>query len=209
MLRQITIPLWQLLLISIIHNCHFGSVKIFFVLSLFHNHILNFHFRLSKKSFISCFETLETTSPDKVEGTMEELLNEIVAQQPVEFDGGVETIDLTDTSEEGQWAIKSSTGLDNAGVLTEAAVFEPMIGSIAFSMVMVRVAPGEDIKSVAEAMKSGINPRKWVCVEADDMLVTGYRDVVMLIMLDTSYDLTAQSFVDAFGKVVGEPEFVI
>ena len=27
--------------------------------------------------------------------------------------------------------------------------------------------------------------------------------------LDTSYDLTAQSFVDAFGKVVGEPEFVI
>ena len=65
------------------------------------------------------------------------------------------------------------------------------------------------IKSVAEAMKSGINPRKWVCVEADDMLVTGYRDVVMLIMLDTSYDLTAQSFVDAFGKVVGEPEFVI
>lgn len=150
-----------------------------------------------------------TTSPDQVEGTMEELLNEIVAQQPVEFDGGVETIDLTDTSEEGQWAIKSSTGLDNAGVLTEAAVFEPMIGSIAFSMVMVRVAPGEDIKSVAEAMKSGINPRKWVCVEADDMLVTGYRDVVMLIMLDTSYDLTAQSFVDAFGKVVGEPEFVI
>ena len=83
------------------------------------------------------------------------------------------------------------------------------IGSIAFSMVMVRVAPGEDIKSVAEAMKSGINPRKWVCVEADDMLVTGYRDVVMLIMLDTSCDLTAQSFVDAFGKVVGEPEFVI
>ena len=177
----------------------------------------------------------ETTSPDQVEGTVEELLNEIVAQQPVEFDGGVETIDLTDTSEEGQWAIKSSTGLDNAGVLTEAAVFEPMIGSIAFSMVMVRVAPGEDIKSVAEAMKSGINPRKWVCVEADDMLVTGYRDVVMLIMLDnygevmqhakeseksrilgaidimldTSYDLTAQSFVDAFGKVVGEPEFVI
>ena len=54
-----------------------------------------------------------------------------------------------------------------------------------------------------------MNPRKWVCVEADDMLVTGYRDVVMLIMLDTSYDLTAQSFVDAFGKVVGEPEFVI
>ena len=70
----------------------------------------------------------ETTSPDQVEGTVEELLNEIVDEQPVEFDGGVETIDLTDTSEEGKWAIKSSTGLDNAGVLTEAAVFADVVG---------------------------------------------------------------------------------
>ena len=31
----------------------------------------------------------ETTSPDQVEGTVEELLNENVAEQPVEIDGGV------------------------------------------------------------------------------------------------------------------------
>lgn len=152
----------------------------------------------------------ETTAPDvHVEGTMEELLNKIIDEQPVEFAGGTMAIDLSDTSEEGLWVIKNNTGLDSADVITEAAVFEPMIGSIAFSMVMVRVAPGESTKAVAEAMKSGINPRKWVCVEADDLLVTGYGDVAMLIMVDSSYDLTAQSFVDAFGKVVGEPEFVI
>lgn len=152
----------------------------------------------------------ETTAPAvKVEGTVEELLDKVVAEQPVEFAAGTMTIDLTDTSEEGLWVIKNNTGLDSASVLTEAAVYEPMIGSIAFSMVMVRVAPGEDTKAVAEAMKSGINPRKWVCVEADDLLVTGYGDVAMLIMVDSSYDLTAQSFVDAFGKVVGEPDFVI
>ena len=59
-------------------------------------------------------------------------------------------------------------------------------------------------------MKSGVDPRKWICVEADDMLVAGYADVVMLIMVSSSGDLTAQSFVDAFQKVVGgEPEFVI
>lgn len=150
-----------------------------------------------------------TAQASKVEGTVEELLDKVVAEQPVEFAAGTMTIDLTDTSEEGLWVIKNNTGLDSASVLTEAAVYEPMIGSIAFSMVMVRVAPGEDTKAVAEAMKSGINPRKWVCVEADDLLVTGYGDVAMLIMVDSSYDLTAQSFVDAFGKVVGEPEFVI
>ena len=158
-------------------------------------------------------EPTETTVPTEaavtVEGTLEDLLNNIITEQPVEFMGGVMPIDLTDTSEDGLWAIKNNTGLESADKITEAAVFEPMIGSIAFSMVMVRVAPGEDTRAVAEEMKSGIDPRKWICVAADDLLVTGYGDVVMLIMLDSGSGLTAQSFVDAFGKVVGEPEFVI
>ena len=158
-------------------------------------------------------EPTETTVPTEaavtVEGTLEDLLNNIITEQPVEFMGGVMPIDLTDTSEDGLWAIKNNTGLENADKITEAAVFEPMIGSIAFSMVMVRVAPGEDTRAVAEEMKSGIDPRKWICVAADDLLVTGYGDVVMLIMLASGSGLTAQSFVDAFGKVVGEPEFVI
>ena len=121
----------------------------------------------------------------------------------------VATIDLTDTSQEGTWIFESTTGLSDPAQLKQAAFFEPMMSSIAFSLVMVRTADAVDPKEVAQAMKEGINPRKWICVEADDMLVAGCGDVVMLIMLDTSYDLTAQSFVDAFGKVVGEPEFVI
>ena len=158
-------------------------------------------------------EPTETTVPTEaavtVEGTLEDLLNNIITEQPVEFMGGVMPIDLTDTSEDGLWAIKNNTGLENADKITEAAVFEPMIGSIAFSMVMVRVAPGEDTRAVAEEMKYGIDPRKWICVAADDLLVTGYGDVVMLIMLASGRGLTAQSFVDAFGKVVGEPACVI
>lgn len=154
-------------------------------------------------------EPVETVPAASVEGTMEELLNKVIEQQPVEFMGAVVPIDLTDTSEEGLWALKSYTGLEDAAQLSEAAAYEPMMGSIAFSMVMVRVSDG-NTKEVAEAMKSGINTRKWICVEADDLLVAGYADVVMLIMLDSASGMTAQSFVDAFQKVAGaEPEFVI
>ena len=156
----------------------------------------------------------ETTAPTapavSVEGTMEELLNKVMAEQTVEFMGGVIPVDLTDTSEDGLWAVKSYTGLDNADQITEAAAYEPMMGSIAFSMVMVRTAPGVGGKTVAEAMKAGIDTRKWICVEANDILVAGYADVVMLIMLDNGSGMTAQSFVDAFRKVVGaDLEFVI
>ena len=146
----------------------------------------------------------------KVEGTMEELLNKTIEQRPVEFMGGVIPVDLTDSSEDGLWALKSYTGLDSAEKINEAAAFEPMMGSMAFSMVMVRVAEGADSKAVAEAMKSGIDTRKWICVEADDLKVAGFGDVVMLIMVNSDSGMTAQSFVDAFAKVAGfEAEFVI
>jgi len=153
----------------------------------------------------------ETTEPAlSVTGTMEELLNKTIEQRPVEFMGGVIPVDLTDSSEDGLWALKSYTGLEDAAKITEAAAFEPMMGSMAFSMVLVRLTPDAGSKDVAEAMKSGIDTRKWICVEADDLKVAGFGDVVMLVMLNSDSGMTAQSFVDAFAKVAGfEPEFVI
>jgi len=156
-------------------------------------------------------KTEETEAPAlSVSGTMEELLNKTIEQRPVEFMGGVIPVDLTDSSEDGLWALKSYTGLEDAAKITDAAAYEPMMGSMAFSMVLVRVAEGADSKAVAETMKSGIDPRKWICVEADDLKVAGFGDVVMLMMVNSDSGMTAQSFVDAFAKVAGfEPEFVM
>lgn len=156
-------------------------------------------------SMVACGGT--TTQPTeavaKVEGTMEELLNKIVEINPVEFMGMTMPIDLTDTSEEGLWMLKDNTGLENADNITEAAVFGPAMGSIAFSMVMVRTAEGADVKAVAETMKNNINPRKWICVEADDLQVVSFGDVVMLIMVETTNGMASQPFVDAFAQVCG------
>lgn len=138
-----------------------------------------------------------------LEGTMDELLAKVIEQQPVEFMGGAIPVDLTDTSEDGLWAIKYYTGLDSAEGITEVGVYEPMMGSIGFSMVMVRAAEGMDTLAIAEAMKAGIDQRKWICVEADDLKVAGYGDVVMLIMVDSNTGMNAQSFVDAFQTVCG------
>ena len=136
-------------------------------------------------------------------GTLEELLNKLVEKVPVEFMGGVMPIDLTDTSEDGLWAVKSFTGLENGEKLTEAAVFEPMMGSIAYSLVTVRVKEGEDVQAVAQAMKNGIDTRKWICVNADDLQVATYCDVVMLIMVSSENGLASQPYVDALKEIVG------
>lgn len=159
--------------------------------------------------------TTEATEPAlSLNGTMEELVNQVIEKQPVEFMGGIMPVDLTDTSEDGLWAIKNYTGLDSAEGISDVAVYEPMMGSIGFSLVMVR-AETDATKTLAESMKSGIDPRKWICVEADDLKVAGFGDVVMLIMVDSTTGMTAQSFVDAFQQVCAAqyegatPEFVL
>ena len=147
----------------------------------------------------------ETEAPTEaalnLNGTMEELVNQVVEANPVEFMGGIMPVDLTDTSEDGLWAIKYFTGLENAEQITDVAVYEPMMGSIPFSLVMVRTT-ADATKTLAESMKNGIDTRKWICVEADDLKVAAFGDVVMLIMVGSDTGLTAQSFVDAFQGVV-------
>lgn len=155
-------------------------------------------------------ETTVTGDAPIVEQTLDDLIDQILTLQPVEFTGAVTRPDLSGTSEEARWELKNATGLDDAGLIADAAVFEPVISAIAFSLVVVRVEDGAETKAVAQAMQEGIDPRKWVCVEADDLLVAGFGDVVLLIMVDSASDMTAQSFVDACQEAVGmEPAFIL
>lgn len=140
---------------------------------------------------------------EPLKGTMEENVNKLLEDNPVEFMGGMMPLDLTDTSEEGLWALKSYTGLDSAEKLTDAAVYEPMTGSQAFSLVLVRVAEDEDAETVARQMKDNIDPRKWICAGADEVMAAGYRDTVLFIMLDSALGKNAQSYVDSFKTLCG------
>ena len=143
------------------------------------------------------------TDKTPIADDMQTVVTKIIEKNPVEFMGGVMPVDLTDTSEDGQYALTYYTGLESAEQLRDIAVYEPMISSIAYSMVLVRVNEGVDAKAVAQQMNDGIDTRKWGCVMADEKIVVGYGDVVMLIMLDSNLGLKAQSFVDAFQTVCG------
>ena len=134
---------------------------------------------------------------------MEENVNKIVQKNPAEFMGGQMPVDLQDTSEDGLWALKSYTGLDSAKDLKDIAVYEPMMGAQAFSLVLVRVKENSNARAIAEEMKQNIDPRKWICAMADQVMAAGYGDVVMFIMVDSQLGKTAQSYVDAFADICG------
>lgn len=145
----------------------------------------------------------KTADKTPLAGTMEENVVKVMEASPVEFMVGPMPVDLTDTSEDGKWALSYFTGLQDAAKITDVCVYEPMMGSQAFSLVMVRVAEGADSKAVAQEMKDNIDPRKWICVGADEVMAAGYADTVMLIMVDSQMGLSAQSYIDAFKGICG------
>ena len=148
--------------------------------------------------FVGCSSKKAAT----LEGTPSEIIEKIYAQKPVEFAPMTLTPDDPDFGSMWNWTYY--TGLADGSNVKEAAVSEPMIGSIAFSMVVLRVNNAADAKAVAQEMKDNIDTRKWMCVEAGDLQVVGYGDVVMLIMIDEAFDsISSQDFVDAFKAVCG------
>lgn len=151
---------------------------------------------------LSMFAGCASQKPS-LEGTPMEIIEKIYTEKSVEFAPMTLTPDDPDYGSMWDWTYY--TGLSDGSKVKEAAVSEPMMGSIPFSLVVLRVNDAGDAKAVAEEMKAGIDTRKWICVEAGSLQVAGYGDVVMLIMCDD-----AKPFVDAFKAVCGaDLDFVI
>ena len=95
------------------------------------------------------------------------------------------------------------TGISDPALVKEAVVSESMMGSQAYSLVLVRVNDAAKAEEVANMMLQNINPRKWICVEANDIAAAIKGDLVMFIMLDTQLQMTAGEMVNAFSQVAG------
>ena len=68
----------------------------------------------------------------------------------------------------------------------EAVSADAMIGSIAHSVVLMRLADGADVSGIADQVKSKADPRKWICVEAEKTVVKTNGNLVLLVMSDTA-----------------------
>lgn len=144
---------------------------------------------------------------DKEEGNKEDNLSELstIIQQIYEIKTpelalGDMPVDLTDVD-----SVKYYTGLSDVSKIKDVLASEAMIGSQAYSLVLVKVNQATDSEIVAKEMLNGIDQRKWICVEADDLQVVAQDDLVMLFMVSSelSDTVTSQEIVDAFEEVCG------
>ena len=128
-------------------------------------------------------DTGETAEPQP-DAELSEMVDAIYNVQPVDL-MGMETvaIDLTDESWYGYLA-------------------EPMTGSQAYSLVLLRLKDKADAREIADSMEENISMRKWVCVEADKARVVSFDDKLLYVMADSELvdaDLVADAAAKAFG----------
>lgn len=81
-----------------------------------------------------------------------------------------------------------------------AVVSEPMIGSIAHSVVLLQLPEDADAQAVAAEIETNMDPRKWICVEAESSWVkTSGQYVLMVMATQEAADVIAANFETVFG----------
>ena len=78
---------------------------------------------------------------------------------------------------------------------TDSVYSAPMMSSIAYQCVVLRLEEGVDVDAAKETLLASADPVKWLCVEADSVYVENIGDVVLVIMAD---EPMATAIKDAF-----------
>lgn len=127
---------------------------------------------------------------ENVEGTLEEIMTKVYANlSEDEKPMGLTNIPVDKDNVEGF--------LGTADIeFEEALASEPMVSSIAHSVVLVRVKEDADIEATMTKIKENVNPRKWLCVgvEEDQVIVKNKGNLIILIMVADNSDKLEAGF---------------
>lgn len=151
--------------------------------------------------FAACNKPADDNNGDSgVSMSLNEIIDAVYKKNPIDLSLETDSVDISNAD-----MLNSFTGLDSADKIKEAVVSEPMMGSQAYSFVLVRVKDAADAEEVANAMINGIDPRKWICVEADDVRVMVKGDVVALYMIDSEFgdEMSGDGIEAALTEVLG------
>ena len=138
-----------------------------------------------------------TAAGSNLEGSLTDIFAAIYEKRKVEMFLGTNTLDLTNAD-----SLFYNTGLESADKIVEVVMSEAMIGSQAYSSFLMRVEDGADIDAIKKAIINGINPRKWICVGADKVIVCNSGNIIYMVMSAENL-VPADELYDAFVEVAG------
>lgn len=115
-----------------------------------------------------------------VKGTLEEIMDKVYASIPE--DERPMMLTNIEVTEENVANFLGTTDIE----FEEALASEPAVSSIAHSVVLIRVKDGANVEAIKEKIENSVNPRKWLCVEAEEVEVESKGNLIILIMSSES-----------------------
>ena len=64
----------------------------------------------------------------------------------------------------------------------KAVVSAPMMSSVAHMVALIELPEGTDVQKVADEIEENMDPRKWVCVEAEKTAVVSSGNYILMVM---------------------------
>lgn len=127
-------------------------------------------------------------STDKIDGSLEDIMAGIYenADLSEDFRAGLENFETFNLTDDMEISILGTDEIDYA----EAVVSMPMMSSIAYQCVLLRVAE-DDVDTIKQKIKENTDLNKWICVSAETMLIESRGDIIFFVMgeNDTAYAL--------------------
>lgn len=116
-----------------------------------------------------------------VEGTLGEIMTKIYKDIPSEELPMLETINVLEMAPDNIEYYIGTKDIEYEDI----AASEPMMSSVAYSVVLVRMKDGADIENAKKEIKETVNPRKWMCVEVaeEDVIIKNKGNLIILIMV--------------------------
>lgn len=125
---------------------------------------------------------------DKLDGSLEDIMAGIYdsADLSEDFRAGLENFETFELTEDMEISILGTDEIDYA----EAVVSMPMMSSIAYQCVLLRVAE-DDVDTIKQQINENADLNKWICVSAETMLIESRGNVIFFVMgeNDTVYAL--------------------
>lgn len=95
--------------------------------------------------------------------------------------------------------VESLTGLKSTDDINTLIVSEPVMGSQALEVAVIKTKEKTDVEAMMQNIKDNVDMSRWICVSAEKLYVVSSGDVIFMVMADSDW---AKSIYDEFVKYV-------
>lgn len=95
--------------------------------------------------------------------------------------------------------VESLTGLKSTDDINTLIVSEPVMGSQALEVAVIKTKEKTDVEAMKQNIKDNVDMSRWICVSAEKLYVVSSGDVIFMVMADSDW---AKSIYDEFVKYV-------